>query len=193
MFNNYDDTYKNNDKVFGSKPTDCVVESVKLMHDYANKIALDIGAGQGRNSKYLLDAGFHVVAIDNSPVACQQLSGLGYRDIEIINTDIFNFHFELNKYDLILFINVLHFLDKDKAITILNRVKKSLKPSGIITISILLDNGKFKNDELKTFFANNNYEIIEYSEINKIDRGHPGSLKPHRHRIATIIARLMRT
>lgn len=192
MFNNYDDTYMDNVKVFGDKPTDCVVEAIKLIHDCTNKTALDVGAGQGRNSKYLLDAGFRVVAIDNSPVACQQLSSLGYDDIEVVNKDVFNFNFELNKYDLILFINVLHFLDKDKAITVLNRAKNSLKPFGIMAISILLDNGKFKNGELKNMFADDNYEIVTYSEANKLDRGHPGSPKPHEHRIAVLITRLKR-
>lgn len=189
MLNNYNNFYKKSNKVFGCRPTDYVVDAATILNGSSSlKVALDIGAGQGRDSMFLLEAGFHVTAIDQSVTAYQQLNALHNSNLTAINTDIYSFDIKPRQYDLVLLINVLHFMDKEKAIRVIARAKHSLKVGGIMIISILLDNGKFKPGELKSLFLENSYDILKYVEINQFDPGHVGHMSPHNHLIAKIMA-----
>ena len=170
-------------------PADCVIETVKHMDKDHSGNAIDIGAGQGRNSAYLLESGYSVIAIDNSLIACQQLRQLNYPNLTVLNVDASKYIFEKNKFDIVLAINLLHLMKKDDSMGLLYNLKNSLKESGVITISILLDNGKFMPNELQKQFMEKNYEIIKYSENKTFDKGHPGSPAPHFHKIATVIAK----
>jgi tellurite methyltransferase len=166
-------------------PTDLIVFVRKLLTG-KNLSVLDLGAGQGRDSLYLSRHGFAVTAVDVSEVGLGQISGRDGR-IRTVCADIAGYDFK-EYYDLIISINVLHFLLKEEALAAIERMKGHVNAGGIIAISVLLDNGRFLWGELKTLF--DGFEILRYEEKTIHDRAHPGAMEPHVHKVARIVVRL---
>ena len=65
------------------------------------KEALDIGAGNGRNSLFLARRGFSVVAVDISEEGLRQFAG-AHPDLHPICADLDTFDIPGNRYDLIV-------------------------------------------------------------------------------------------
>jgi tellurite methyltransferase len=182
---NHNELYSIAPKVYGFKPAALTVFACKLLAK-GNLSALDIGAGQGRDSLYLSRQGFAVTAVDIASVGLEQISVLD-KKIKTVCTDIATYDFERN-YDLIISINTLHFLPKTNALAVIEKIKKHVNGNGIIAISVLLDNGKFVQGELKSLF--DDFEILKYEEKTIHDKAHPGAPKPHDHKIAKIAVRM---
>jgi len=68
--------------------------------------ALDIAAGNGRNSKFLIEAGFEVDAIDISGVGLEKIENRN-KTIQIFHEDLDFFDLKPDQYDLIININYL--------------------------------------------------------------------------------------
>jgi SAM-dependent methyltransferase len=97
-------------------------------------IALDVGAGEGRNSFFLARNGFKVEAIDKIKEGlekCREIAEKYHLPIETKAIDIRNFEFKPNKYSLILDILALSFLKFSEIKKIIPKIKKSLKRNGI--------------------------------------------------------------
>ena len=69
--------------------------------------ALDIAAGNGRNSVFLARHGFSVEAVDISDVGLNQFSGI-HPNLHPLCIDLDTFDLPLNRYDLILNIRFLN-------------------------------------------------------------------------------------
>lgn len=156
----------------------------------AKKTALDIGCAHGAKSIYLADLGLSVTAIDKEVP-------LDFTDqrIKIIQTDIQNFNF--GKYDIVLALNVLQFLDKERQLEILNKIISSLTTKGVLFVTSFTTEdpsfrksksiiGHFKQNELYNFAKTNNLRIIHYNEKIKEDNHEP--LGIHQHGIVELIA-----
>jgi len=61
--------------------------------------ALDLGCGAGRDTKYLLEQGFHVTAVDNDPHAIALLAHLPRHNLRLVQSSFQDFAYET--YDLI--------------------------------------------------------------------------------------------
>jgi tellurite methyltransferase len=182
----YDNYYKNRPNAWGVKASPIVIKAARLV-TAKNPSALDLGAGQGRDSLFLSAAGFQVTALDKSEVGLSQIKAVDNK-IKTIAVDIAQYSFG-QKYDLIISINVLHFLSKADFLKAIKKIKSATAPNGIIAISILLDNGLIMACELENLFKD--LEIIVYKEFAKQDKSHIGAPHLHVHQIAQIIARKM--
>lgn len=173
---------------FGIKNSTLLVQYSSLLN--GKKTALDIGCAHGAKSIYLADLGLKVTAIDRDVP-------LDFTDarINIIETEVQNFNF--GKYDVILAINILQFLDKKNQLEILNRIVSSLTPKGILFITSFTTKdpsfrksksiiGHFKQNELYNFAITNNLKIIYYHEQIREDNHEP--LGIHQHGIVELIA-----
>jgi len=69
---NYNIQYKNRKNVFGLKPESTLVQFFNQIE--RDLPILDIGAGQGRNSFFLAQKGFNIIALDPSSVAIDYIS-----------------------------------------------------------------------------------------------------------------------
>lgn len=128
--------------------------------------------------------------------------------------DVRKFRFHPDTYEIIITMNSLFFLNGDDFKTIVENIKKSLKPGGIAIISsFTIDDSLFKKlentankideqnfqdntgnswfflkeEELKNMFSD--FEILFYKEIIAQDSGHKEWPEPHTHSIARIVAR----
>ncbi len=166
-----------------------------------NSKILDLGCGQGIDSLFLSKNGFSVTAIDSSDVAINQIkikkNEFKLDNLELICGDINDFGIEKDKYQVIICRNVLNFLDKDKALKILNSLKGNIQKGSYIIIevftkkdpSFILDKkftSYFEEQELLNIFSG--YKLVYYLENTILDSGHPGFPNPHKHGVARIIA-----
>jgi len=162
---------------------------------------LDLGCGQGVDSLFLAKNNFIITAIDSSDVAINQIKikkdKFKLDNLELVCGDINDFNIEKNKYQVIICRNVLNFLDKDKALKILNSLQDNTQKGSYIIIEVFTKNDPsfisdnkfasyFEEQELLNIFSS--YRIIYYLENIILDPGHPGFLNPHKHGVARIIA-----
>ena len=71
--NYWDSAFNQNASFFGESPSLFCVRSTDAFKAQGYKVILELGAGQGRDTKYLLDNGMSVIAVDFSDVSCAQL------------------------------------------------------------------------------------------------------------------------
>lgn len=106
----------------------------KILNYIKSGEALDIGAGEGRNSLFLAKNGFKVTAVDKIPEGLEKLNDLAKRHrlkITTKTTDVRKFKFSPNKYSLIISVATLSFLKKSEVEILIKKVKKSLINEGI--------------------------------------------------------------
>ena len=63
---NWDSAYMDNESFFGESPSLFCVRSVDAFKSKGLNIILELGAGQGRDTKYFIDNGLTVIATDFS-------------------------------------------------------------------------------------------------------------------------------
>ena len=100
------------------------VELLAPRHDLK---ALDIGAGNGRDSRYLAKLGFEVTAIDISEASAGHLGE--HEFIRFVCGDIC--HFSLERYHLINASLVLPFIPQDSFRELWPRLLEALEPGGV--------------------------------------------------------------
>ena len=199
MITDYNKIYSVSKTFAGAKPSQ-ILSLVWKNFSPDSKI-LDLGCGQGVDSLFLSKNGFSVTAMDSSAVAINQIKikkdEFKLDNLELICGDINDFNIEKNKYQVIICRNVLNFLDKDKALKILNSIQNSILKGSYLIIEVFTKNDPsflsdnkfdcyFEEQELLNIFSG--YKIIYYLENIILDPGHPGFLSPHKHGVARIIA-----
>lgn len=93
--------------------------------------ALDLGAGAGRDTRYLLEQGFQVTAVDAEPRAVALLSALPQTRLRVVQSSFEDFTFADAAYDLISAQYALPFLPKGHFDDVFARLKAALVPGGI--------------------------------------------------------------
>jgi SAM-dependent methyltransferase len=104
-------------------------EMVSLYYKEApGKQALDLACGSGRHAIFLSKKGFHVDAVDISPIALEQLAKASNTEsITTIEADLDDLELQPEHYDLIVKTN---YLDRK----LIERAKTALKPGGIFIL-----------------------------------------------------------
>ncbi len=154
------------------------VEPSQIVEDFyglaQGKIALDIAAGNGRNSLFLAEHGFSVDAVDISDEGLKQFAGTR-PEIRPICADLDTFDIPAKRYDLI--VNV-KFLNR----RIFPYIKEGLKKGGILIFetfveteqsgeneSICRDYLLRQNELLHAFLS---LHIIYYAETKALGDNH---------------------
>jgi len=150
------------------------------------KTALDIGCSNGANSRYLASLGLAVDAIDTKlPKNIGDCKNVSFKQM-----DILDFPFD-KKYDVIIAINVLHFLSPEDRNTVMSKMYKALNKDGYLFIRGLtmkdqmVAKGKFEEDELFTWGVPK-IKFLEFFEGEKPDINHDGSPGTHIHHITVL-------
>ncbi len=147
--------------------------------------ALDLAAGNGRNSLWLADNGFAVDAVDISEVGLG-LMGRGHPKVHRICADLDTFAIRPGAYDLVVDVR---FLDR----RLFPSMKEGLRPGGILIFESYLEGpegeagGRFCRDYLlrpnELLHAFLSLTVLYYSERDVDDGdGHPS-------RTASLVAR----
>ena len=137
--------------------------------------ALDIAAGEGRNSVFTATLGFEVVSMDISDVAlakAQRLANEKKVTIRMLSTDLDNCSLPKSEYDLVL---CFYFLERK----LFHEIRKTLKPGGLLFYETFnVDYLKYSNfkkewvlepNELINVF--NDFRILRYREVDEDSKG----------------------
>ncbi len=131
---------------------------------------MDLGCGSGRDSRYFMEQGFEVVAVDGSIEMCRYAE-------TVIGQEVLNLRFEEiefdNEFDGIWACSSLLHVEKSGLLDVLKRVSKSLKAGGILYVSFkygeeerIKDGRSFSDFTEKDldFFTNEelSFELLEY-------------------------------
>lgn len=200
----FDYFYSKQKSYFGDSPSDGLVAMLK---DYDVNIgkALDIGAGEGRNSVYLASLGFRVTSIEPTKDGSNKIkekSDKANLNINVLNCDYLSAKTN-EKYDFIIAGTSLDHMEEKYLVKSIKKLRESLIVGGLIYIVVFtekdpgylkqVDNASecsnfikhyFKENELKEYF--NGFDILYYNEYMKPDNTHGN---PHVHGKAKLIAR----
>ena len=139
---------------------------------------LDFGCGSGRDSKYFLDHGYKVRAIDGSKELCKLASEYIGQEVECITFQELN---EEDTYDGIWACSSLLHVKREELSNIILKIVKAIKKTGIIYISMKVGDkeeiidGKYYNYVNKEILENILKEIepevylVEYFETGTFD------------------------
>jgi len=134
--NYFDGLYSSNKQYFGDHPEN-ILRDYFSMCDKKDRV-LDIGIGQGRNARFLLQQGYGVDGIDVSKVAIDCLNKL--KIDEKLDLKLFHMEFEAftcsqRTYSAILIINLFPFLSEKQITDLAQKARKWLKRKGIIFVT----------------------------------------------------------
>jgi SAM-dependent methyltransferase len=155
--------------------------------------ALDVGAGAGRDTAYLLGHGWRVTAIDSSPSAIDALARLARPNLRVVATRAEDF--VPSTYDLVNAQFSLPFILPARFTATVQRLRGSVRPGGVIAATFF-----GKRDEWNVAGTNitfntradieelfHDLDVIELTEIEEDGRVATGSPK-HWH-VYHLIAR----
>ena len=149
--NHADEFYKSTVNVQFSTMQECFLEKLKK-----GSYILDFGCGSGRDTKYFLEKGCSVDAIDGSKELCKLASE--YTGIEVKNM-FFQELVEVDKYDGIWACSSILHLPIDELTKVMRKMVVALKENGIIYTSFKYGifsgerNGRFFTDMTEETFA----------------------------------------
>jgi SAM-dependent methyltransferase len=135
--------------------------------------ALDVGAGAGRDTAYLLDRGWRVTAIDSSPSAIGALARLARPNLRVVATRAEDF--VPSTYDLVNAQFSLPFIPAAEFTVTVQHLRDSLRPGGVMAATFF-----GKHDEWNVPGANmsfstraeieelfHDWKVIELTEIEE--------------------------
>lgn len=148
-----------------------VLKAVELIEGGAT--VLDVGAGYGNNTKFLLSQGYSVTALETNPEAVNRLRELqeAYPGrLRIVEESIDTFR-PKESYDAIICCMVLHFLEgRETASQVIENMQSWTEPGGVNLITSYLDTNSIddeysfllKSNELRELYAA--WGIVWYEE-----------------------------
>jgi SAM-dependent methyltransferase len=160
-------------KTKDSNPSAWLPEAVDLTP--VKGCALDLGCGAGRDTKFLLEQGFHVIAVDKNEKALEYLQKFPQENLEAILSTFEDFNFPKEKFDLINAAFSLPFTNRDIFNEIFKRMVTSLKLDGVFVGQLFGVNDDWNKsqttkttfhtlEEAKKIFADSGMELLKIVE-----------------------------
>ena len=154
-------------KNYGNSDPSEILEKYISLASHGN--ALDLACGNGRNSKFLVQKGFQVDAVDISNIAINHLVGKDPR-INVICEDVDTWQIPQDRYQIIINIR---FMDR----RLFPMIQKGLKLGGVLIFESFIDEKKdycLKPNELLNAFES--FHVVYYEEkkaehSDKFDQG----------------------
>lgn len=155
------------------KPSKFLIEAFNSF-DPKPGLAIDLGCGAGRDTRYLLEKGFDVKAVDKDPMAKEHLGPLPSQDrLEFICTSFEDFAY--GHYDLVNAHYALPFTGKDSFDSVINKVIDSINPGGLFVGQLFGVNDEWNTPETQMTFCKrtdvdrlfSNFKTLKISEVNE--------------------------
>lgn len=154
-------------------PYSLLIEAIKHVKEKGS--ALDIGGGALRDTRYLLDTGFDVTVIDNSPLLNAEAAKLNNSKLHTSIVSFEDFDFSKNKYDLVSAMFALNFCNPVHFDMVFKKIKDSLKPEGIFCALLFGNRDEWSGYVDKTYPSKDKItKLLEDFEIISLDEKNPG-------------------
>ena len=133
------------------KPSKFLVEAFDTFSPGPGR-AIDLGCGAGRDTRYLLEKGFEVSAVDKDPSAEDYLRHLPHHDnlkFTCAGFEVYNF----DSYDLVNAHYALPFIQKEDFDTVMKKILESIKPEGLFVGQLFGVNDEWNTPDAKMTFC----------------------------------------
>lgn len=161
------DTYY---KLVGEKPHPFVLRTVSR-YTSLHGAALDLGAGNMRNANYLASNGFSRVDAVDREVDAAKYARL---DVSVAISSLEEYVPTPNTYDLIICIQTLYFLSREKAERVIRQSIGALRPGGIFAAQVLgVRDKRFKgegNPQTNAFLQEGIYRLLHGVDILELEQ-----------------------
>lgn len=145
--------------------------------------ALDVGAGAGRDTAYLLGRGWRVTALDSSPSAAEALKRLAHHNLRVVITAAQDF--VPSDYDLVNAQFSLPFIPPDHFTATVARLRDSVRSGGVMAATFFGKHDEWNvpgnivnfstQEEVERMFSG--LELIELTEVERDGTTADGSPK----------------
>ena len=140
---------RNGKSVYGDVPESFKHFNMENMKNNSILEVLDLGYGDGRLSKYLINDNINVTGVDLTIKEDKTID-----KITLFKKDIREFCFREKQYDLIISNEALNYINNQQYKDILRKIEMAVKPSGFIYLNILCDfNRIYLNSNTQFRFA----------------------------------------
>ncbi len=160
------------DHFFGEEPSLLAHSALRFFRMLGgspeNALALDLGCGEGRDTVFLAEAGFHVDARDVAPSGLEKTRILLTRrnvpagQVELTVGDVRAFDYPPNTYDLALAANVFQFLPPGEAPAHIARLQGATKSGGLCAVGVFNAAMAGWGAQIGGFFALTADELLAY-------------------------------
>lgn len=156
------------------KPSEFLIEAFEIFRPAPGK-ALDLGCGAGRDTRYLLEKGFHVTAVDQDPAAEAYLRRLPHQDkLEFICVGFEDFEF--GNYELINAHYALPFTENVNFDKLINDIYDAINPNGLFVGQLFGIDDEWNTPDSKMTFCKRtdidklfrNFKQVKITEINEM-------------------------
>jgi len=174
----------------GKPPREPLVRAVALLGRPGD--ALDLGCGAGNDTRYLLEQGFRVTAVDADPDSLAARPPSNRKYLRAIQSRFGDFSFDPSGYDLISAQFALPFSTPEEFPVIFTRLMNALRPGGVMTCDLFGDRDGWNVSGMSMTFhtreeAARQFEGLDLLEFNEIEEERPlatGEMKQwHRFQI----------
>jgi SAM-dependent methyltransferase len=144
------------------KPATPLVRAVKkISKNLKNRIALDLGCGEGRHTLFLESAGFKVIGLELQANALKRAKGRGRKSLLYLRADLFLHPFKEGRFDLLVDYGVFHHIRRRDTDLYMRLITSLLRPGGYLLLSCFGRN--FRHPGGKRYprgfvFHNNHYD-----------------------------------
>lgn len=139
-----------------------------------DKVVIDLGAGNGNETLYLLNRGFKVIAVDFQEQAIERIRSRIPEDLmprlTLIHDSFENLDWEkLPELDGVVAINSLSFLEEKDFDPVWTKISSRLKPEGVVVAKLFGKKTVWPNMNHMTFVADQELTKLEapYSVVEK--------------------------
>lgn len=140
----------------GEKPN-AIVAGVLADVPCGRDAALDLGAGNLRDSKFLKHSGFkRVVAVDSSEASLAYATP----NIELVIAPLENYQPERGQFDLAISCNTLFFFKKPVVKRVIEVVRGGLKSGGVFAFNVLGELDGWAKDPDKSAFSEKEVDLL---------------------------------
>ncbi len=149
------DTYLKHTK--NLKPRPLLLETLHYVKNEGQ--VLDLGAGSLNDTRFLLEYGFHVTAVDSNPSVREYATDLPIDCFNLVISTFEDFSFPEQKYDLVNAQMALPFNKPETFIHVFNSLKNSLANGGIFAGQFFGTRDEWASRTDRTFHTRE--EVIE--------------------------------
>lgn len=176
-------------------PTRLLVEALKYVNETGG-IALELGAGSPRDSKFLIEKGFEVIAVDKTSESKDLFGELVKNNkLQFVQSSFSDFNFSDYNYDFVSAQRALPFIEtKSELIRVLNRMKEGLKRDGVFASHFFGIKDTWCLEEKPMSFVDKDelVRLLDGFEIKKFEESEEDSTTangtPHHWHVFEIIA-----
>jgi SAM-dependent methyltransferase len=202
----YDEGYLNSPCFWGHDPAAMVEEACALIRPASERLAIDLGCGEGKNAAAMAAAGFKVLAIDKSEAAVR--NAITNHDADCITwlvSDLLAVCGPWERFQLAIATGSFHCLDTMAQVAQAIATLQRLTCGGGINVLYAFNDGPhdfgghsasfrpllLPHDWYLSQYASG-WEVLRQSNLSQDDM-HPHNNVPHHHSITRILARKLAT